>query len=202
MIRLFKGRVCISVFALMLVMIILFSVDAVFFIIAIAGAALHETAHLITMKMCGAKIIRISVYPFGADIKADTIGLSYKEEIAVALSGPLISLLASAAAFLFLYFGTYIYVLAFAVSNFLFFAINILPVRGLDGGRALFSALMMKLDITDAYRVYDYISTFTFGILCLLALFLLWLSGYNLSLLFICCYLFVSEYTRQKFCYG
>ncbi|MBR3996274.1 MAG: hypothetical protein IKI97_13490 [Clostridia bacterium] len=202
MIRLFKGRVCVSVFALMLVLIILFSVDSVFFIVAILGALLHEVAHLIAMKLCGAKIIRISIYPFGADIKADTLGLTYKEEIAVALAGPLMSLFASAVAFLFLHFGTYIYVLAFAVSNFLFFAVNILPVRGLDGGRVLFSALMIKFDVADAYRIYDYISTFAFGLLCFLSLFLLWLSGYNLSLLFICCYLFISEYARQKLCYG
>ena len=200
MIRLFKSRIYVSVFAFLLFAVMMFSVDAVFFVIALSGALCHEIAHVVAMKVFGAKIIKISIYPFGADIRADTSCLSYKEEIVVALAGPVMSLVLSVVAFIFLCCDTYIYVLAFAVSNLMFFTVNILPVRGLDGGRALFSALMMKMDVADAYRVYNYISTAAFGVLCFLALFLLWLSGYNLSLLFICCYLFISEYARQRVC--
>ena len=201
MICFFGGRLRISVFFLLLLAVISFSVDAVYFYIALLGAFLHEAAHIIAMKSLGARVERISVYPFGADIKADTGGLSCAAELVTAAAGPLVSLLLCALAFLFYYRTQGLYLLAFGLSNFLFFAVNIFPVRGLDGGRMLFSFLLMRLEISKAYTAFDCISTAAFGLLCAFALALLYFSGYNLSLVFICGYLFISEYARQRLCF-
>lgn len=199
MIRLFGSRVYISVFTVVLLAVAAISVDAVFLMIVLCGALLHEYAHITVMKMLGAEIIKISLYPFGADIKADMSSLSYRAEVAVYLAGPVISLLACLIS-LFMYRYAGMYLAAFSASNFLFFFVNILPVKGLDGGRALEAVLCEKYGISYADRIYGVISTVFFGVLCFLALTMFFLSGYNLSLIFITAYLFVSEYVRQRLC--
>ncbi len=202
MIRLFKSKIYISIFALILVLIIALSVDAAFFYTALLGALLHEFAHIAVMKMLGAKLIRVSIYPFGADINADTSALSYKSETAIFLAGPAVSLVLTVIAFIFYIRLGGIYILSFSISNFLFFFINILPVKGLDGGRALESILFEKYDLVTAEKMADTVSTVFFIFLCILALLLIFLSGYNLSLAFICAYLFISEYVKQRLCSG
>ena len=84
------------------------------------------------------------------------------------------------------------------VVNFLFFILNIMPVRGLDGGRALLSFLLLRLDYTVACNVFSAVSTVAFGIICAGAFALIYYTGYNLSLIFICTYLFLSEYVKGK----
>ncbi|MBE6703726.1 MAG: hypothetical protein E7583_00540 [Ruminococcaceae bacterium] len=198
MIRLFRSRIYISIFALLLVPMLALSHDALFLCIALSGALFHEFAHITAMMIFGASIIRISVYPCGADIRADTSRLSYKSEIAVFLSGPLASLVLCVTAFVFYGFMHGAYILFFAVSNLMFFFVNILPVTGLDGGRALEVLLYTKYDLSFAQKVCDTLSTIAFALLCILALLMLFLSGYNISLVFICAYLFLSGFVKQK----
>lgn len=198
MIRLFKSRIHISIFVLFIAPMLALSRDALFLCIALFGALFHEFAHISAMKIFGARIIRISVYPCGADIKADTSHLTYRSEISVFISGPLASLLLSLIAFVFYHFSGGAYILFFAVSNFMFFFVNILPVKGLDGGRALEAFFYAKYDLSFAQKVCDTLSTFAFAMLCILALLMLFLSGYNISLVFICAYLFLSGFVKQK----
>lgn len=199
MISLFGGRLRISFFVPLLAAVAVFSPDAPFFLVAVTAAMMHELAHLVLMRVLGARFVRLSLYPFGADICADTSVLSYKAEIAVFLSGPVVSLLLCLFSLLFYRVcGGGMYLLAFCAANFLFFFVNILPVRGLDGGRALYCTLCDRLDRDRALRIFDIISTAFFGVLCFFAMVMIFASGYNLSLAFICCYLFISEYVRSK----
>ena len=224
MIAFFKGKLRISVFVPILVAVISLSSDAQFFYVAMLSALMHETAHFVAMKMCGARFLRISLYPFGAhlhcnkmrcqmcgarflrislypfgaDIGADTSRLSYKSEIVVFLSGPLMNFVLALLSLLFYFSFKGMLVLAFCISNIIFFFVNILPVRGLDGARVLFCLLCECFDSDRAGKIYDAVTTIFFGVLCALALLLLFLSEYNLSLVFICCYLFISEYIRIK----
>lgn len=198
MIRLFGSRIYISVFAILLFVIIGFSYDAPFLYIALCSALFHELSHVFAMKLFGSEILAVSIYPFGADIRAKISQLTYRQEALVALLGPLASfVLFCIFLFLFIWLDN-IYILSAAVSNFLFFAVNIFPVRGLDGARVLYALLMAKLDFPTGYKIFAYISTVAFGFLCAFALYLIYISRYNLSLVFICAYLFISEYTRQK----
>ena len=198
MIAFFKGKLRISVFVPILVAVISLSSDAQFFYVAMLSALMHETAHFVAMKMCGARFLRISLDPFGADIGADTSRLSYKSEIVVFLSGPLMNFVLALLSLLFYFSFKGMLVLAFCISNIIFFFVNILPVRGLDGARVLFCLLCECFDSDRAGKIYDAVTTIFFGVLCAIALLLLFLSEYNLSLVFICCYLFISEYIRIK----
>ena len=202
MLTFFSGRIRISPFALLLLIIIAFSPDAPLFYLALAFAALHEIGHILAMKRLGARVDCLSIYPFGADIRADLSHLSYRAEILCTLAGPLVSLSAALLFLLLLPHFRNVYILSSAVSNFLFFAVNILPVRGLDGSRVLLAFLLSKLEYPLAYKIFDIISTASFALLCFLSLCLIVASGYNLSLVFICIYLFMSEFVKVRSCFA
>ena len=200
MIRVFKTKIYVSPFALILMTALAFSKDALLLYMVLGSACIHEAAHILCIKLLGAEIQRVSIYPFGADMQMESSCLSYKKEVWVALSGPFASLFAAIVSSIFLSWFSNVYMLFLQIANFAFFAVNILPVRGLDGGRALLCLLLSKLEFSSAYKIYMIVSSAAFGILCVLSIFVLYATKYNLSLVFMCAYLFVAQYSREKVC--
>lgn len=102
----------------------------------IGGAALcHELGHFTALYAAGAKIERIRLTAFGAEILADTRFLPYGREILCTLAGPATNLLL--AVLLAQWAGAYLA----AGANLLLGCFNLLPVSSLDGGRALYLAV-------------------------------------------------------------
>ena len=95
------------------------------------AAAGHELGHLAALHIFGARIVRVRLTAFGAEITADTRRLSYPREIFCTLAGPLVNLVLAVA----LARTTQAWTLAGA--NLLLGCFNLLPVPALDGGHAL-----------------------------------------------------------------
>lgn len=159
-----------------------------FALYAVLCALWHECWHIIVLRIMGAGSCAVSFRQYGISLKTGV--LSYSREAAAALAGPAASLAAAvvfAAVSRYAAFTETTVFLTF--SNFALFAVNILPVYPLDGGRALHCLLCLKLNIAAAVRVTRIISVIFLLPLAVFSVIILIRTGYNLSLVIICIYL-------------
>lgn len=152
----------------------------------IAAAALHEGAHLFTMRVfrCVPEEIRFNA--FGIDIvRPCGINRSYRKDALISLAGPFANLAAGLPALLFGGSGTSL----FASANLLLFLVNILPIEPLDGGQALYFLLCRRESSEKAAKAVSVLSFVTLTPLAAMGFFVLFRSRYNFSLLLACVYL-------------
>lgn len=124
------------------------------FIAAFVSALLHEMMHLSFLLSYGCKNIELTLLPSGAKISGAALeSLSYRHAIAVTLSAPVLNIILSVLLFCVYRIGTNMNILQAAQLNFLLGAVNLLPMSFLDGGRALFSFVCIKKDLTAAENI-------------------------------------------------
>ncbi len=100
---------------------------------ALAACAIHELAHVVSLYWVGGSVKRIRFTIFGAEVEGESRGrLSYGGELLSVLAGPGSNLFL---AFLAARAGERWYL--FAGLNLSLGIFNLLPLPGLDGGRAL-----------------------------------------------------------------
>lgn len=117
-------------------------------------AVMHEFAHAAAAARVGYRLRRIVLMPYGAIIRGDLEGISFKDEIFVALAGPLANA-AAALGFIALWWlfpDAYPYTDTAAFASLGIAAVNVLPAYPLDGGRVLFCALAKKKGETFARK--------------------------------------------------
>ena len=167
-------------------------IDGTFFaIISVTFALLHEMAHIIALKTLGAKTIAVGSAPYG--ISLETSLMSYKDECLVALFGPFLNFVLFVISSAVCYFSGFDrYAVFAAFSNFAIFAVNILPVFPLDGARALFCFLCIKLSRQRAVLISKTVSFIFLLPLGVISVIILVRSGFNMSLLIICLYLAIQ----------
>ena len=99
--------------------------------LVLSAALLHELGHWAVLRLWGAPVTALRISVFGAEMTVDGAGLSYGRELAAVLAGPAVNLLAG---LLLAHLGDP----AAAGAHLVLCAFNLLPVRPLDGGRALY----------------------------------------------------------------
>ncbi len=160
------------------------------FLTATFTALLHEYGHALCAERLGYKMNKILLMPYGAVVNGVIEGISYKDEVIVALSGPLINLGACVffAALWWLVPESYAYTDAAFHCNLFIAALNLLPAYPLDGGRILCAVLARKIKYKTALLIAR-ISGVLFSA-ALLGLFIYSVfNELNLSLLFFACFL-------------
>lgn len=101
--------------------------------VILGAAAVHELGHWLVLRALGAKVLGIRIGILGAVMETDSHRLSYGRELAAVLAGPAANLL-SAWLLTKLAAGQEVAVGAHLVLG----AFNLLPIRPLDGGCALY----------------------------------------------------------------
>ena len=113
------------------------------FLLSALVAIQHECAHAFASAKLGYKLNKIILMPFGAIIDGDLKGISFRDEIYVAVCGPLCNLITAGffVALWWLFPTMYAFTDTACYSSLTIAVINLLPAYPLDGGRILKCAL-------------------------------------------------------------
>ncbi len=174
-----------------------FAENSIFSLCVLFCAAFHELGHMIAIKLLGERIAFFELAPFGAEIILGTVP-SYKTEFFIALAGPAFSFLLAFAVFLlYLVFPCSVLLFICVSSLFLGF-LNLVPVRSFDGGRCIRCILFSFFEYEKAERLSGISELLSLLILSAFSVWAVIFASYNLSLCFICLYIFVSAYIKNK----
>ncbi len=164
--------------ALSLILYTIFSNDFIECAVIIFSALIHEIGHLFAAYILGIKITGFDIDLVGASITTAGLG-SYRDEIILAGAGPLANLICIVI-FYPLYRYHEIHNCPFA-QYFYFFCgvclclmvINLLPVKGFDGGRILHASLAHFFGPSIADRVCDTLTIISIGAIWVLSIYLI-----------------------------
>ncbi len=134
--------------------------EILYFFIA---AAIHESAHLLTMCFLKSKPKEILLLPGGINILAKGSAAAF-DDLIILLSGPISNLICC-----FAFNGIFSY------ASLLLFLYNILPVNGLDGGSILHILLSLILKDSICNAIVNILTALFY--LVLVILFLLFFGG-------------------------
>ena len=177
------------------VMALIFSESSIYSLLVILCAVIHEAGHIAAIKLTNAGISEISLLPFGAEIKMKN-NVGYIEEFVIALSGPFINIV-SGALFYIIYRIYPCPQMLFCIISSLFLAlVNLIPVKGFDGGRCVRCTALYFLQYEKALKLINASELLSLILLTIFSLATIKLSGFNISLCAICIYLFVSVYSK------
>ena len=111
-------------------------------------ALLHEFGHAVAAERLGYRMKKITLMPYGAVVNGAIGGLSYKDEVSVALAGPLTNFAVCVffSAVWWVFPETYPYTDTAMLANLSVAAVNLIPAFPLDGGRVLSALLSMKAE--------------------------------------------------------
>lgn len=145
----------------------------------LGAAALHELGHWIALCMLGAKAAALRLSVLGAAMEVDSGRLSYGGELAAVLAGPAANLLA---ALVLTALGGGRWPAAVG-ANLVLCAFNLLPVRPLDGGRALYLLVSWAAGPAAGEAAGRWAGTVTAAALSGLIFWVIWKTGGSLWLL-------------------
>ena len=108
-------------------------------IIYFSTIVLHELAHAEVSLRLGYSLDRFALMPYGASLKGEFEGVRAKDEILIAVAGPLFNVVVAVicTALWWLVPTSYAFTDRLVAANVFTALFNLLPIFPLDGGRAL-----------------------------------------------------------------
>ena len=161
---------------------------SVYTLLVLAAILLHEMGHLFWLFLFSVPRVQVIFSAFGAEMNYDGCFLSHKQQMFLSLGGVTVNLLTALACLPFQNVHTEF----LAVCSLCLAVLNLLPIKGLDGGRALEAFLLCKMELSKALLCLRRLSLFFLFLLFGLSFVLLAASGFNFSLLLFTLYLSLS----------
>ncbi len=160
------------------------------YLLCFFAVLIHESGHLLAMKLCGIlpKGIKISLFNIEI-VEKDRYCAGHLSDIAVTSAGPIANIIT--------YLITSQFSPAFASVNLFIGLFNLLPAASLDGGQLIYLFLSKKLSYENSAKIVDAITLLTAVPLFFIGILLLLNSPYNFSLLFLSMYLILSIFIRK-----
>lgn len=156
----------------------------------------HELGHLFCMWALGSTPKRIKLIPASVQI-TDSITSRYKTDNIVSLCGPLVNILLFAVFYINYSIWGNTQVLIFALLNLILGLFNLLPVKGLDGGRILHNIIVQKRDIARADLILKFSSILFAILLIAFAIFLNLKGKINISVYILGIYFLVISLSKK-----
>ena len=162
-------------------------------------ALVHELGHAVVAERLGYKMNKITLMPYGAVVNGAIEGLSYKDEIAVALAGPLTNLFICVlfTALWWMMPECYLYTDTVVLTNLTVASINLLPAYPLDGGRVFCAFLSCFLPRERALKIVKIIGLAFCALLFGLFIFSCF-RAINLSLAFFSAFMLFGSLVKTK----
>ncbi len=169
------------------------------FAIYTLSALIHELAHSYVAQSFGYKLNNITLMPFGAVVSGNINDLALKDQIKIALAGPLTNL----AVGLFFVAGWWIFPQSYAFTDVIVWAnlsmalLNFAPAYPLDGGRVISAILSLRFGEKKAYCICKVMG----GVLGALLVALFVYSCFvqiNLSILFFALFVIFGALSQKK----
>lgn len=159
------------------------------FPMAVAACAIHELGHCAAIWRFGGRIRHIKLSVAGAEIRLET-ALGYVPEGMIALAGPGMNLLL--AAFCTIWNVSDL----FAGINLVLGCLNLLPLMGLDGSRALFCGLVLLFGTELAEKTVKILNRVGLLLFTLLGIYF-WIESGNFTIAVIIIWLFTGEIGKK-----
>lgn len=116
---------------------------------------LHEFAHYLVARRMGYHLNKFTLMPHGISLSGQNVLFSQKDEILIALAGPVFNLCLAVVgiAVWWIFPVTYVYTYVFVFANIFIGLINFLPIFPMDGGRIALAVLGKKLTRKKALKI-------------------------------------------------
>ena len=157
---------------------------------AVFAVTLHEAAHLIAGRAVGLSLCGVMLTPFGISFEMSA-PRSYVEQIFVSAAGPFVNL-ATCALVLSGIFPANAALRELFLFSLLLSALNLLPIRSLDGGAVLggICALLFGAEISE--RVVDVTGAASLALIWMTGVYIFFYSAENAALFAFAAFMFAS----------
>ncbi|WP_112662091.1 site-2 protease family protein [Microvirga flavescens] len=160
------------------------AVSGVLFIVLLFACVLaHEFGHILTARRYGIRTPEVTLWPIGGIASLERIPEDPKQELLIAIAGPLVNVLIAAVLVLIIGIGFNEAVVTglddpranllarLASANIILFLFNLIPAFPMDGGRVLRALLAMRMNHAEATRIAARIGQATAFLFALAGLF-------------------------------
>ena len=170
------AKIKVSVWAALLLAVFVVCTSPVVLAAVLLAALCHEWGHYGVLRCCGAVVEEVRISLYGAQIRlAERPVLSYGRELLAVLAGPAVNI---GLALVIARCGAWSEVcFLFSGAQLVLGGFNLLPIRPLDGGSAMWLVLAWGSDPMAADRVMRCIEGVMCVLLTALALWIWWQTG-------------------------